>query len=397
MPLTFKELKIEDPHLGEDARKAHETGLAAMRQVFDADGCVYDRRVEPYKSDIGGVIVTYKPAVSPTPPTQDKNDPATKEVVGTLAMGMQQIGVWTVETSSSHMDWDERFGAITGLGRPGASSDDARFPNCIFEDDREIFARSLQAVIDSSQPLDFELRFCPPGEPMIWLQMRGLRVDGADGPMIVGIIADISERKNSAQRSDFMMRELDHRVKNLLAIILSIAEITGRSNTDIETYKNDFRARLESMARTHNLLAQTNWTGLDLRTLVEEETYSLAPKPMVAIDGPALKITPAAAQSLAMFLHELIVNALKHGSLASDTGHLAVNWEFWAGPAETLRLTWSETGAGEVVEPAREGFGGKVINRIVKRQLDAQVTTDWHAGGMQLTADIPLANIVATQ
>ena len=108
-----------------------------------------------------------------------------------------------------------------------------------------------------------------------------------------GIIATYLPAESAANdtgedRSDFLMRELDHRVKNMLAIILSIAEITARSNTDISTYKNDFRARLESMARTHNLLAGSQWTGLDLRTLVEEELFSLAPKEAVEITGPSL-------------------------------------------------------------------------------------------------------------
>ena len=193
-----------------------------------------------------------------------------------------------------------------------------------------------------------------------------------------------------------MMRELDHRVKNLLAIILSIAEISARSNDDIETYKNDFRARLESMARTHNLLAQTQWTGSDLNSLVEEEVYSLVPKETAKISGPSVEISPAATQSLAMFFHELTVNAIKHGALAADDGRIEISWEIEKSDGERLQLQWSESCGGDVSAPSKEGFGGKVINRIVKRQLDAEVNTNWDASGMQLTASIPLRSIAAS-
>lgn len=393
LALANKEPMTEHPHLNdlnldEDARQAHSTGEAVVRQILGADGCLYDRRVEPYPSDIGGVIVTYKPCGKEAA----VKDASTKSVIGSLLMGMNDLGVWTIEASTSRMDWDERFAAITGLGEPGM----AALEDAIAEDDREAFKEGFQAAIQSDEPQDLEFRLASADRPVIWLQMRSQRVATIDGVMVVGIIADITERKDTAQRSDFMIRELDHRVKNLLAIILSIAEITGRSNSDIETYKNDFRARLESMARTHNQLAQAQWSGLDLRALIEEETYSLAPKTAMTIEGVGLEITPSAAQSLAMFVHELTVNALKHGALTADAGHVTVRWEVSKRPGEALQFTWAESGADQFVEPpAREGFGGKVINRIVKRQLDAQVTTDWHASGMQLTAHIPLANIVS--
>ena len=216
-----------------------------------------------------------------------------------------------------------------------------------------------------------------------------------------GIIAtykpiDTSEPEGEKARSDFLMRELDHRVKNMLAIILSIAEITARSNTNISTYKNDFRARLESMARTHNLLAGSQWTGLDLRALVEEEVFSLAPKEAVQIEGPSLSIAPVAAQSLAMFLHELVANAAKYGALSCDGGKIAINWDMTSDPANTLRLNWQESDGPPAIEPQQEGFGGKVINRIVKRQLDAEVQTQWSASGLSLSAQIPLNSLRPT-
>jgi len=262
---------IEDQHLDEDAQKALVSGTAIAREVRSEDGHLYSRTVEPYRSEVGGIIATYKP--------------------------------------------------------------------------------------------------------------------------IEEVTRESDTQKSDNARHDFLMRELDHRVKNMLAIILSIAEITARSNTDIATYKNDFRARLESMARTHNLLAQTQWTGLDLRALVEEELFNIAPKDAVTVEGPSLSITPTAAQSLAMFLHELVANAAKYGALSCDDGQIAISWAVESASGETLRLNWQESGGPPAIAPKQDGFGGKVINRIVKRQLDADVDTDWDASGIRLTAKIPLASI----
>ncbi|MEM1052012.1 MAG: HWE histidine kinase domain-containing protein [Pseudomonadota bacterium] len=400
--LNDKDLMIEDPHLHEDVRKALTSGETVAREVCGKDGMLYDRHVAPYKSDPGGVIVTYKPVTPAELPDaleyQSKRvaaDRSTKDdVVQSLTMGVTKIGVWTIEPASATMDWDRRFREITRLDDSNFPPSKSVFTEHIFEEDRASFEGSLEAVTEAGASQDIELRYCPPGEAMIWLQVRSVRVRQNGSYLIVGIIADITERKGNKERSDFMMRELDHRVKNLLAIILSIAEITARSNNSIRTYKNDFRGRLESMARTHNLLAQTQWSSLDLRMLVEEEIHSLAPSNVAIIEGPKIEISPVAAQSLAMFIHELMVNALKHGALSGDQGRITVSWDTDDGSTDMMRLVWEESGGPQVSVPNQEGFGGKVINRIVKRQLDADVATDWHTNGIILTALIPLASIV---
>ena len=383
---------IEDTHLDEDAREALASDRAVVREVKAADGGVFKRVVEPYQSDIGGVKVTYMPAASSLP----GGEPAINSTVQSLASRITPLGVWTLEADGSRFDWDQYFSEISGLGASGCSLSDSGFETHILEEDRAAFAHSLQAVTEEGEAQDIELRYCGPGLPQRWLRLLCEKLQFGGREVVVGVLADVTERKDGKERSDFMMRELDHRVKNLLAIILSIAEITARSDTDIETYTSNFRSRLESMVRTHNLLSQTRWGGADLRLLVEEEVFSLVPKAEVTIDGVSLEITPAATQSLAMFFHELTANALKHGALATGSGRIAITWEIDRSAGDRLHLTWAESGGDDVAEPAREGFGGRVINRIVKRQLEADVTTEWHRTGMKLTATIPLRNITAS-
>ena len=399
-----KEPMIEDPHLDDDARKALATGEAVVREVMDADGAVWRRVVEPYSTGVGGVIVTYQPAATSKSTVEDSDSGGfspdvgkkTRDIVESLTLATTRIGTWTLEADRSRFDWDQRFSDITGLSEPGQSLEDSGFLDAIDPEHRSAFEQSVQALVQKGEALDQELRFFAAKGAMRWLRLRAQRAqkDGCD--LIVGIISDITERKSDTERTDFMMRELDHRVKNLLAIILSIAEISARSNDDIETYKNDFRARLESMARTHNLLSQTRWTGSDLRSLVEEEVYSLAPRSAVDISGASVEISPTATQSLAMFFHELTVNALKHGVLVTDDGRIKIKWDIDQTDGERLQLQWTEIGRCDVSAPLKEGFGGKVINRIVRRQLDAEVNTTWDAAGIQLTAIIPLKGIAAS-
>ncbi|WP_298336407.1 HWE histidine kinase domain-containing protein [uncultured Erythrobacter sp.] len=394
---------IEDIHLDEDAREALALKKVFTREVRSEDGRLFSRQVEPYKSDFGGVIVTYNPIESAQSRSgseckaraEHAKDLSTEDLIQSLTMGVTKIGVWTIDTDGSSMEWDQRFAEIVGLGKIPTPATQAEFANYIFDEDRAEFDQRIAAVPEDGSPQDFELRYCPPSKETIWLQLRCARVENPGGAVIVGIIADITERKGDRERSEFMMRELDHRVKNLLAIILSIAEISARSNSDIETYKADFRERLESMARTHNLLSQTQWAGSDMFALVEGETLSLAPKDSVSLEGPSLQICPTAAQSLAMFIHELTANALKHGALSSEAGRVSVSWKRTEDRDGRLRLSWEESGGPKVSEPSSEGFGGKVINRIVKRQLDAEVETEWRSDGMRLTAWIPLSNIEA--
>lgn len=381
---------IEDTHLDEDAKQALAHGRAITRNVRAADGRLHMRKVEPFASGApevgGGVMVTYEPWPEQSGFSHD-------QTLQSLAASIAQIGIWTFDPANSQVFWDERSARITGLENAQGSMTEQAFVERIASSDRAVFTNAMDAAIHEDTALDLELRFNPRNGDTIWLRMRGERAMRGGKRVLVCILADVSESEANKTRSDFMMRELDHRVNNLLAIILSIAEITARSHTDIQTYAKDFRARLESMARTHSLLAQTQWSGPPLRALIEEELYAHTTKDRVQIEGPELNLSPSAAQSLAMLFHELSANAIKHGALSNQEGKVCVAWEELRGAAPALNLRWSESGGPSVVPPERDGFGSKVVNRIISRQLQADVTTKWDEAGIRLTAHIPLAKI----
>ena len=379
---------IEDTDLDQDAKQALADGRAITREVRRKDGRLYTRKVEPYTSGVGGVMVTYEPFA------QDEGSAAAHgEIVQSLAAGIAQIGVWIFDPHNSEASWDHHSARITGLEPAHAPMSEEAFVERLSPGDRTKFTSAMDAAVHEGTSLDLELRFTPPDSETIWLRMRGQRAMRGDVPVLVCILADVSESEANKTRSDFMMRELDHRVNNLLAIILSIAEVSARSNTDLETYATDFRARLESMARTHSLLAHTKWSGPQLRALIEKELNAHAARDAVTLEGPDISLSPSAAQSLAMFFHELTANAAKHGALSSGEGRIVISWEVSSEEEPALELVWQESDGPSVTRPERDGFGGRVINRIIARQLGAKVTTQWDEEGIRLKAHIPLAKI----
>ncbi|UAB78123.1 PAS domain-containing protein [Erythrobacter sp. SCSIO 43205] len=378
---------IEDTDLDQEAQKALAEGRAITREVV-RDGRAYTRTVKPYTSGVGGVMVTYEPCEP-----RENTIAAHQQIVQSLAASLAQIGVWIFDPQAGEAIWDDRSAPVTGLEKAQHRMSEKTFAEHIVSQDRTSFTNAMDAAIHEGTPLDLELRFKPPGRDVLWLRMRGERAMRADEPIVVCILADVSETEANRTRSDFMMRELDHRVNNLLAIILSIAEISARSNTDLTTYAKDFRARLESMARTHSLLAQTQWSGPSLRALIEKEINAHAAQDAVHLEGPDITLSPSAAQSLAMFFHELAANASKHGALSGVGGRVDILWNTQAGEEPVLELRWQESGGPTVARPERDGFGGKVINRIITRQLYADVSTQWNEAGICLTARIPMARI----
>lgn len=206
----------------------------------------------------------------------------------------------------------------------------------------------------------------------------------------VGSIIDISERKRAEERELLLAREVDHRAKNLLMVVQSVANMTRASTVD--AYRAAVTARIGALARAHALLASNRWSGVDLRTLVEEELapYCGADATRCSISGPRLDLRPAAAQSLAMVLHELATNAAKYGALSRHGGHVGIDWRL---TGDRLDLDWQESGGPPVSAPRGRGFGSTVIHATVVKSFAGALDLDWQPGGLQAKMAVPLSSI----
>ncbi len=196
----------------------------------------------------------------------------------------------------------------------------------------------------------------------------------------VNMLIDITDRKAAEERLLVLMREVDHRANNLLAVVQATVRLTEAAT--VEDFKVILEGRIRALSRAHSLLARTRWTGVDLAQLVADELAGLdgATAARVFMAGPSIRLDPAAAQSVAVALHELATNAVKHGALSQAEGAVDLRWRIALDGR--LDLTWRESGGPEVTQPSRTGFGSMVIQNTILRDLHGEVSFDWRPEGL---------------
>ena len=256
------------------------------------------------------------------------------------------------------------------------------------------------------------------GEPMPSFETIRVRKDGTRVPVsltvspirgpagqIVGaskIARDITATKESERRIRLLMREVNHRVKNQFAVILSMVRETGRRTTDPQEFEQRVRDRIMALSRSHDLLVNSDWVGASLAELVEEHLKPFGRENQTRIAGPALRLSSNAVQHLGMALHELGTNSAKYGALSSDAGRLDVGWEIIARPdrLNDLHLTWEERFpplAGERrFDTARKGFGTVVLQRVTPQALAGHATMKRDPGRVMWKLVAPLETVVAS-
>lgn len=215
----------------------------------------------------------------------------------------------------------------------------------------------------------------------------------------VNMMVDISERKRSEVEQKTLMDELNHRVKNTLATVQSVAAQTFRKAQVPREIRDLFEKRIFALSKAHNQLSSTRWTSADLRSLAMEvlEPYGDdEAADRIIIDGSSIDLAPHAALTIAMALNELATNAAKYGSLSVPGGQVTLRWHVeGAADARTLMLDWRETGGPAVTPPKESGFGTRFVERGLAQQLKGKVDLEFDPAGLRCRADIPLQGSAA--
>lgn len=204
-----------------------------------------------------------------------------------------------------------------------------------------------------------------------------------DGGLSV-YVRDIGERKRNEAARDLLMREVDHRARNVLTVVQSIVQLTHAD--DMARYKATVIGRISALARAQGSLANRRWEGAMLADLLAEELTAVGKPHAFSLDGPELMLPPERVQPLSMIVHELATNASKYGGFSTEAGQVSVTWRKADGGA--LELTWREAGGPQVVEPARSGFGSRLISDLL-RQVRGTARFDWDATGLSVAMSIP--------
>ncbi|MGP1680335.1 MAG: PAS domain S-box protein [Burkholderiales bacterium] len=217
-------------------------------------------------------------------------------------------------------------------------------------------------------------------------------VKNAQGKIIGAskIARDITERRRTEEQIAILAREAEHRAKNILATVQATVRLSHSDTSD--GLKEAITGRIQALTNVHRLFVESRWKGAELRNLVSQELspYFQDGEERALFDGPSVVLEPGAAQAIAVTLHELATNAAKYGALSVSDGRVQVVWSHAANGQLVLR--WSETGGPPARAPTRKGFGMRVIDSLIRGQLDGETRFDWRADGLACEIALPIAN-----
>ncbi|HTH16806.1 MAG TPA: HWE histidine kinase domain-containing protein [Magnetospirillum sp.] len=227
------------------------------------------------------------------------------------------------------------------------------------------------------------------------LSITPLRDEAGAISHFVGVNEDITERVQAEERQKLLVDELNHRVKNTLALAQAIAAQTLRTAESPQAFCQQFEARLHNLSQTHNLLNLTAWSGADLAKVLGAELapYAGAETPRFVMAGDEVLLTPNSAVTLGMAFHELASNSAKYGAFSQPRGRIDVDWNRSSG--SRLRLHWREQGGPPVQVPRRRGFGVSLLERGLAHQLGGRVELDFRPEGIRCLMDLPLERLEA--
>ena len=308
-----------------------------------------------------------------------------------LALAAAKMGSLEWDVVSDRFTWDEgqyrMFGFEPGSIVPTMDT----MKQLIHPDDWPAVSEAMNRIARDAGSAHIEFRIRRPSGEIRWCIGAAASTEMADGATTraSGVTLDITDRKEAEERQVLLVREVDHRARNALAVAQSIVGLTRAST--IEGYIGAVQGRIAALARTHTLLAESRWQGADFRKLIEDEMapFSGDRRDCISMSGPAVSLSPAIAQSLALVIHELVTNAAKYGALSSPAGRLNLVWQL---DQNNLTVNWTETGGPEVKTPERQGFGSQIMKATIERQLRGSLRQEWLPGGLRCTFSFAAEN-----
>lgn len=317
-----------------------------------------------------------------------------------LAAQATNDAIWDWNFATDHVRWNEAVQTLFGYASDEVGSHASWWKSHIHPDDRERIKASIYAVIrgDGTQWSD-EYRFLRADGSYAAILDRGnvIRNERGQAVRMIGAMFDLTERKLAEEHQRLLTSELQHRVKNTLAMVQAIASQTLRGATDIDEAREAFTARLISLGRAHDILTQSSWTAAPIADVVEGAlaVHRQADPSRIRINGPNVLMSAKAALALALALHELATNAAKYGALSNESGVVDLRW-LLVHEAEELRfcLSWSEQGGPPVLaQPTRRGFGSRLLERSFAAEVGGAVKLTYAATGLICRLEAPLASM----
>jgi two-component sensor histidine kinase/PAS domain-containing protein len=285
------------------------------------------------------------------------------------------------------------------LGLPSHAGPDwgpGSFLERVHGDDRACFAAQVKALSPEKPSYSAAFRFIRPEGQEVWLEETGKAEFDGDRRYLRlrGLTRDITESKRAEERQRQLVHELDHRVKNVLASVATVAHRTSEGSPSMEEFLRGFDGRVQAMANAHALLSRSRWQGAQLADLVLKELAPWAGKGNTSVEGPDVLLFPVATQPFAVVLHELATNASKYGALTAPQGRIAVRWSLQRqGEGGVLVLDWVETGGPPVSTPGEAGYGTGAIRNLIPYELGGRVDLAFDAQGVRCRIELPSSRV----
>lgn len=309
-----------------------------------------------------------------------------------LAIDVASLGAWDWDVTTGRVAWSADHFGINGYEVDEVEPSYEAWASRVHPDDLPGAEAALAAARDGDGRYAHDFRTLWPDGAVRWCSAVGrFYYDEGGRPIrMVGVVEDVTDQHDFVERQRLLLEELQHRVRNTLSVVRSVARRTAEVSDTVEGFAQHLDGRLSAFARVQALVTRDPMAGVDLQYLLAEElrAHGAQEGEGVSVDGPSVLLAARPAQTLALAIHELATNALKYGALSHASGRLKVCWTL---SRDVLAIRWRETGAPQpIAPPERKGFGSELLEQTLSYELQAEVRLDYRPEGLSAGIDLPV-------
>ena len=304
-----------------------------------------------------------------------------------LAIEGAGMATWEIDLATMEGPWSPNRFDILGYPRPPSNRASLDYwLDRVYPDDRERVQDAVQQCFRDGAAFEIEYRIlrADTGEER-WLRSHGSLIakEDSEHARFVGVSFDITEKKHAEDHQQLLIDELNHRVKNTLAIVQSIAQQSVRGGSLSQESSNAFEGRLMALSAAHNLLTNGLWQPTPIHSIIQSCLTPLVSTNQIEIEGPLVVVSTRTAITLALAIHELATNAVKYGALSAPEGRIDIRWAL--SDDRQLVLRWTERNGPPVEPPTRRGFGTRMIERGLAAEFKGKVELSFAPDGLVCT------------
>lgn len=369
--------------------------LSIEHRVRTADGAIswLSSRAVPVLDEDGTITEWFGMATDITQRRQTEQQLARGAQMLRMASEIGKVGLWDWNVETGEVIWSDEHFRMHGYEPGDVVPTFDLWAERVHPDDRATTDAKVAAAKDTGEEYVNEHRVCRPDEEVRWLSARGrfLYDENGEPVRMLGAMVDITERRREEEWQKLLVAELQHRVRNLIGMVRSVARLSAPSYRHVDEYVDHLIGRLQAMGRTQSTLTRSPGRNVDLAELVSEELLVHAAQPhQYHVEGPPVALSPHAAEIVTLAIHELATNSIKYGALG-DSGYIRIVWATEdRDDACWVSLRWQETATLRKSKATRKGFGRRLIEERVPYELNGKGRFSLHDTGVLAELEFPL-------